>query len=146
MPKRRPATPPPARGRKPVLTPESGERGQATFDTSPGVEWIDAETGEPLAFEGDPTGAMAPITLLPTSSVNPAKPRTLAAGYEKATRTLSVIFRDGTPWNYYEVSSLEWANFKRAKSKGRFIRLYLNNHPYGSPVDGAPESQSSFPR
>ena len=39
---------------------------------------------------------------------------------------MTVIFRDGTFYNYYSVSGLEWTNFKRARSKGRFIRMYLD--------------------
>lgn len=92
------------------------------------------ETGEEDSAERT-RGSLAPLTDAPTSSTNPQRPRTIAAGYASSTRTLSVVFRDGTPWNYYEVSPLEWANFRRAKSKGRFIRLYLDAKPYGPPRD-----------
>ena len=79
------------------------------------------------------TGTPSDFTEIPTSTTNPARPRTLRAGYDSKTKTLTVMFRDGTPWNYYEVSPLQAANFHRAKSKGRFIRQYLDNHPYGPP-------------
>src|SRR4051794_16698049 len=82
------------------------------------------------------TGQSAPITLVPTSTTNPKKPRTVAAGYLPRTKTLSVIFRDGTLYNYYEVSTLEWGNFKRARSKGRFILAYLDQKPRGFPDEG----------
>jgi hypothetical protein len=142
-----------------LIAPESGEFDTNVFD--PDMEVYvegrdDVETGDggdddggggiprPISNENE-LGPMAPITVVPTSSSNPARPRTLAAGYARERKTLSVIFRDGTPWNYYEVTALEWANFKRAKSKGRFIRLYLNQHPYGPPTDqGGLEGQSSF--
>lgn len=68
----------------------------------------------------------ADITYSPTSTTNPRRPRTVAAGYDKARKVMTVIFRDGTFYNYYGVSGLEWNNFKRSRSKGRFIRTYLD--------------------
>jgi hypothetical protein len=61
----------------------------------------------------------------------PERPRTIAAGYDKARQCLTVVFRDGTYYNYYEVDGRTWQNFKRAKSKGRFILTYLDSHPRG---------------
>ena len=81
--------------------------------------------------------APAPITVVPTSTTNPKRPRTVAAGYRPGTSedgrkgTLTVIFRDGTFYNYYEVSPNTWYYFKLAKSKGKFIRKYLDSHPRG---------------
>lgn len=63
----------------------------------------------------------ANITQVPTSSINPSRPRTIAAGYNSRTNIMTVVFRDGTWWNYTLVSSLEWSNFKRAYSKGRYL-------------------------
>jgi hypothetical protein len=76
----------------------------------------------------------APITIIPTSTINPERPRTVAAGYDSAQRKLTVIFRDGTYYNYFEVPASEWNNFKRARSKGRFILAYLDTKPRG-PAD-----------
>ncbi|NDH64833.1 MAG: KTSC domain-containing protein [Microbacteriaceae bacterium] len=70
--------------------------------------------------------APASLTDIPTSTTDPSRPRTIAAGYDSSRRTLTVVFRDGTYYNYYEVSALEWSNFKRARSKGRFIATYLD--------------------
>lgn len=80
--------------------------------------------------------APADITQSPTSTTNPARPRTVAAGYDKSRKVLTVIFRDGTFYNYYGVSGLEWGNFKRARSKGRFIRLYLDAKTRGAAATG----------
>lgn len=66
----------------------------------------------------------------PTPSINPPRPRTLAAGYDSETRTLRVRFRDGTPWAYYDVPPNVWRNFRRVKSPGRFINRTLNNYEY----------------
>ena len=81
----------------------------------------------------DPTPA--PITIVPTSTINPDRPRTVAAGYDSKQDKLTVIFRDGTYYNYYEVSSSTWKGFKAARSKGRFIAANLDTgHPRG-PAD-----------
>lgn len=66
----------------------------------------------------------------PTPSINPPRPRTLAAGYDKTTQTLRIRFRDGAVYAYNEVSQREWNNFKRVKSPGRFVNRVLNNKPY----------------
>lgn len=66
----------------------------------------------------------------PTRTIDPFRPRTLEAGYERETRTLRVRFRDGTPWEYYDVSPEEWQQFKRVRSPGRFINRRLNAHDY----------------
>lgn len=66
----------------------------------------------------------------PTNTVNPDRPRTLAAGYDKDSRTLRVRFRDGTPWAYYDVPPRVWRNFKRVQSPGRFINRVLNSYAY----------------
>jgi hypothetical protein len=87
----------------------------------------------------------ADITQSPTSTTNPARPRTVAAGYDSSRKVLTTIFRDGTFYNYYGVSSLEWGNFKRARSKGRFIRLYLDHKTRGTASMGAvPEAHQEL--
>lgn len=73
----------------------------------------------------------APITYSPTSSLNPARPRTVAAGYDRARRVLTVVFRDGTLYNYYGVGGNEWLAFVKSHSKGRYILRYLDAHVRG---------------
>jgi hypothetical protein len=75
--------------------------------------------------------APAPISVLPTSTTNYQRPRTVAAGYDKDRQTLTVVFRDGLFYNYYEVSPSEWTRFKSVTSKGRFIIQYLDSKPRG---------------
>lgn len=75
----------------------------------------------------------------PTKTINPPRPRTLEAGWERVTDEnhpaypgiLRVRFRDGTPWEYYQVPSSIWQRFKRVQSPGRFINRVLNGYPYG---------------
>lgn len=79
----------------------------------------------------------APLTDIPTSSSNAARPRTVAAGfqlyvgegvgkvggtdYEERQGKLTVMFRDGTLYNYYGVKYEEWVTFRGALSKGKFL-------------------------
>jgi len=74
---------------------------------------------------------------IPTSTSNPSRPRTLAAGYylyvgERAKKypdqrgKLTVMFRDGTFWNYYDVPPGTWQEFKSAISKGPMLNRYKN--------------------
>lgn len=83
----------------------------------------DEEEEEPI----NPEGRMAILTQIPTSTTNFKRPRTLAAGWNRHSRTLSVIFRDGTPYNYYGVNHDTWNKFRAAISKGVFILRYLDN-------------------
>jgi hypothetical protein len=66
----------------------------------------------------DEASAVA-LTDVPTSSTNYGRPRTLAAGYDPKTKTMTVVFRDGTYYNYYGVMPNEWLNFSASYSKGR---------------------------
>lgn len=66
----------------------------------------------------------------PTPSINPPRPRTLAAGYDKDTSTLFIRFRDGAIYAYKEVSPREYRNFTRVKSPGRFVNRVLNAKEY----------------
>lgn len=66
----------------------------------------------------------------PTPSINPPRPRTLAAGYDARTQTLRVKFRDGAVYEYHDVPPRVWRNFKRVKSPGRAINRVLNNYDY----------------
>lgn len=86
--------------------------------------WLDTLLAEGTpqkdeAFEVADSGGPA---MFPTTSSNPEKPRTLKAGYDYSTNTLTVVFRDGTWWDYRGVSPEMWAAFKAADSKGKFLR------------------------
>lgn len=59
-----------------------------------------------------------PLSDIPTTTANPERPRTLAAGYDPLRQTMTVVFRDGTYYNYYDVSQGEWNKFRRSRSKG----------------------------
>jgi hypothetical protein len=73
-------------------------------------------------------GVGAALTDIPTSTTNYKRPRTVAAGWSKDPSlenagTLTVVFRDGTIYNFYEVVESDWIKFHASISKGR---SYLN--------------------
>lgn len=96
----------------------------------------------------------AELSEIPTSSSNALRPRTLAAGWHKEVGSnrdprdqrfgrLTVMFRDGTLYNYYDVSYAEWRTFKGSLSKGPMLNRasksqgydgFLLSHPHG-PAD-----------
>lgn len=66
----------------------------------------------------------------PTPTINPGRPRTLAAGYDERSQSLRIKFRDGEYYTYYNVPPSVWWKFQRAQSPGRFINSSLNSFPY----------------
>lgn len=66
----------------------------------------------------------------PTPTINPGRPRTLAAGYDERSQSLRIKFRDGAYYTYYNVPPSVWWKFQRAQSPGRFINTTLNRFPY----------------
>jgi hypothetical protein len=85
-----------------------------------------------LAKDGDDLDL---LPYQPTPSINPPRPRTLAAGYDRDSQTLRVRFRNGEVYGYYNVPPNVWRNFKRVKSPGRAINRTLNNFPYAPEHD-----------
>jgi hypothetical protein len=73
------------------------------------------------------------LTDVPTSSTNYSRPRTVAAGYDPKSKTMTVVFRDGTFYNYYDVTAGEWENFSSSYSKGR---PWLNRKNSNQGADG----------
>jgi hypothetical protein len=109
------------------------ERFKGTFKNQLSMDYGDdyslVEQGEMDAITREVKGP-AELTDRPTSTSNPARPRTLAAGWEVYTSTegnpnprglgrLTVVFRDGTYWNYEDVTEGEWQNFHSSISKGK---------------------------
>lgn len=74
----------------------------------------------------------AELSVIPTSTTNYQRPRTVAAGYDKERQVLTVVFRDGLFYNYYDVKPSEWTNFKSVTSKGRYILAHLDGKPRGA--------------
>jgi hypothetical protein len=71
----------------------------------------------------------------PTPTINPGRPRTLAAGYDENDMTLRIKFRDGDVYGYYNVPPSVWYRFQRAQSPGRYVNSTLNRYPYSKEID-----------
>jgi hypothetical protein len=98
-------------------------------------ELMDNDDSSKYEVDPDPK-SFAKLELKGTSTVNPKQPRTTAAGYDMETQTLTVVFRDGTWWNYYDVPEDMWFEFKNAQSKGRYLKgSGLDNWHSMGPVD-----------
>lgn len=81
---------------------------------------------------GVPTREPAEISIIPTATTDPDRPRTVAAGYDEDRKVLTVVFRDGTFYNYYTVTPGEWREFAAAFSKGPYIKKFLDGKPRGT--------------
>ena len=78
-----------------------------------------------------------------TSTTKPERPRTRTAGYDSKNYILTVQFRDGTLWNYYDVNPHLWDAFRSSDSKHEFIESALSGWPNMGPVVGASPKQMS---
>jgi KTSC domain len=101
------------------------------YDWTRGGQSRDALAQAQLLLMSTTSKDAAEITYVPTSTTNPERPRTIAAGWDGLRKVLTTVFRDGTYYNYYEVDSGTWNNFVRARSKGVFIYTYLDGHIRG---------------
>jgi hypothetical protein len=73
----------------------------------------------------------ARILEAPTWTSNIHRPRTIAAGYDLQQEKLTIVFRDGTVWNYYDVPKEKWNQFHALHSKGLYIKNVLDGYDYG---------------
>lgn len=73
---------------------------------------------------------------IPTSTSNFKRPRTLAAGYDPNEQIVTVVFRDGTFYNYYGIKPQTWLAFKAAYSKGRMLHSQNIENQKNSKSDG----------
>lgn len=103
-----------------------------TEHTVPGRTETKQDQAQRVRIEEEETGTLdIAITRVPTPSSNPARPRTLAYGYDVNTHTLRVDFRDGATYHYYEVTPSEFRDFDNSKSPGKFINRRLAGKAYG---------------
>lgn len=77
---------------------------------------------------------------------NASRPRALSIGYDYAERTLYMVFRDGTQWQYENVGSKHWENLQIAESTGEYLASSgLDRWPTMGPMDTekiTPEAQA----
>lgn len=110
---------------------ESRYRSQRRKESNPRVE-----RNLEMAYAGDDSDL---LPFRPTHTINPPRPRTLAAGYDKENHTLFIRFRGsrtangwapGAGYEYHNVTPSEWREVKTTVSTGRLINSNLNYHPY----------------
>ena len=94
------------------------------------VEGETDETGD-LVYGPAEFGREDNNTEVPTATSNSDRPRTLAAAYNPQKEILTLMFRDGTVYNYYDVQKDLWEYFREQSTKGEFIKSMLDDHPRG---------------
>ena len=131
----------PYRGYNPVFD-SSGEL--VTYNDLPksaGGRLVEANGAEPEFL----TMAPAQLSEIPTSSTDASRPRTVAAGYtlEAGQQNLplnmkvgrvTVMFRDGTLYNYYNVPHGTWIAFRGSLSKGPYVNRANKNQGSDGPL------------
>jgi hypothetical protein len=51
----------------------------------------------------------------------------MSAGYDEASETLEVEFKDGAVYQYFNVGSAVYEAFMQAASKGQYFNAYIKN-------------------
>jgi len=51
----------------------------------------------------------------------------MSAGYDSGSETLEIEFKDGSVYQYYNVSEHLYEQFKAAPSKGQFFHVYIRD-------------------
>jgi hypothetical protein len=91
------------------------------YENPDGSDRTDYNRGQALEDAGGKGMRPAQLQDIPTSSSNYKRPRTVAAGYDSNNQILTVVFRDGTFWNYYDITPGIWMIFHSSLSKGPLI-------------------------
>jgi len=100
-------------------SPKTAEQYQEPYVNGAEKYDITQKQADEIAAETALSMAPARLTDIPTSTTDVGRPRTVAAGYDEARQVMTVMFRDGTLYNYYQVDKGEWSNFSNSISKGR---------------------------
>ena len=92
------------------------------------------QTGWDVAIPNDVENVGTELTAAPT--INPKRPRALTIGYNPNTRTLLVVFRDNTWWQYNNVPVDMWMGLRNSASTGKYLREEgLDQWPDMGPAD-----------
>jgi hypothetical protein len=97
---------------------DSGYLGAGTYYSPQSYSISQTATDEVLSSSQGDSSAFIEMDV-PTSTTDYSRPRTVAAGYDPSRQVMTVVFRDGTFYNYYEVSQSEWDAFHASYSKGK---------------------------
>lgn len=92
------------------------------YDSDPGVTPANPAEDDYEYYPDERDDRPSDLQIRGTSTTNPQRPRTVAAGYDRQSQTLTVVFRDGKWWNYYDVPEYMWQEFVASESKGKYLR------------------------
>lgn len=84
------------------------------------MPWLGEEEFDPF----EELGVNAPTATefyAPTRSSYPPRPRTRTMRYDRQRRILTIQFRDGGTYDYFDVPSSIWYRIRQVRSPGRFI-------------------------
>lgn len=81
----------------------------------------ESEQDAPAPSTPEDNSSPAELTDIPTSTTDVLRPRTVAAGYDSDRRVMTIVFREGAVFNYYDVSPGEWQTFHSSFSKGALL-------------------------
>ncbi len=51
----------------------------------------------------------------------------ISAGYDSASETMEIEFKDGAVYQYYNISEHLYEQFQSAPSKGQFFNIYIKS-------------------
>jgi hypothetical protein len=70
------------------------------------------------------------------NTTNSSRPRAMAIGYDYNSRTLYIVFRDGTEWQYDNVGANHWEALQITDSTGKYLASSgLDRWPTMGPAD-----------
>lgn len=94
----------------------------------------DVESGWDVGMPNDVQNVGTELTTAPTT--NPKRPRALTIGYNPTSRTLIIVFRDNTWWQYNNVPVDTWVGLRNSSSTGKYLREEgLDTWPDMGPAD-----------
>jgi hypothetical protein len=125
-------------------TPSKNSSGLPTFDETmfgrrteqraPQEQSKESESGWEVDMPNDIENVGTELTTAPTT--NPKRPRALSIGYNPNSKTLIVVFRDNTWWQYNNVPSDLWLGLRNSASTGKYLRAEgLDTWPDMGPAD-----------
>lgn len=97
-----------------------------------------------VEMPADVAEAGSQLTTAPTQ--NPKRPRALSIGYNPNTKTVYVVFRDNTWWQYEDISTDIWLGLKNSKSTSSYLPTLEGSCSSHGPAQIADMSSATLAR